>query len=136
MIVEHGLSGLPFVLSEALGRALGVSKLPYAVLLDEQGKVAQRESLFLGTTAGPILHGDGATWRSTSGPLARVSAVWGLSTGEAFAATAKGVLYRDGGTWRPMPGTESFELSAIWGLGARDVYAVGMDTAPTHTCTA
>lgn len=40
MIVEHGLGGLPFVLSEALGRSLGVSKLPYAVLLDEQGKAA------------------------------------------------------------------------------------------------
>lgn len=90
------------------------------------------QSLFLGTTAGPILHGDGATWRSTSGPLARVSAVWGLSTGETFAATAKGVLYRDGGTWRQMPGTESFALSAIWGLGARDVYAVGAGGAIIH----
>jgi len=28
------------VLSEPLGRALGVSKLPYAVLLDEQGRIA------------------------------------------------------------------------------------------------
>ena len=37
---EHGLDKLPLVLSEALGRAFGVSKLPYAVLLDEAGKVA------------------------------------------------------------------------------------------------
>lgn len=40
MIVEQGLAGMPFALSEALGRALGVSKLPYAVLLDEQGRAA------------------------------------------------------------------------------------------------
>lgn len=40
MVMEQGLSGIPFVLSEALGRAFGVSKLPYAVLLDEGGKVA------------------------------------------------------------------------------------------------
>ena len=37
---EHGLGDLPLVLSEALGRAFGVSKLPYAVLLDEEGRVA------------------------------------------------------------------------------------------------
>lgn len=37
---DHGLDGIPLVLSEALGRAFGVSKLPYAVLLDEAGKVA------------------------------------------------------------------------------------------------
>lgn len=40
MMMEQGLSGIPFVLSEALGRVFGVSKLPYAVLLDEDGKVA------------------------------------------------------------------------------------------------
>jgi len=40
LVQRHGLEGVPTVLSEALGRAFGVSKLPYAVLLDEQGRVA------------------------------------------------------------------------------------------------
>lgn len=40
MVMEHGLAGIPFVLSESLGRTFGVSKLPYAVLLDEEGRVA------------------------------------------------------------------------------------------------
>lgn len=40
MIMQHGLSSIPFVLSESLGRSLGVAKLPYAVLIDETGKVA------------------------------------------------------------------------------------------------
>jgi methylamine dehydrogenase accessory protein MauD len=40
MASEHGLDGVPLVLSEALGRSFGVSKLPYAVLLDELGRVA------------------------------------------------------------------------------------------------
>lgn len=40
MIMDQGLAGIPFVLSEALGRAFGVAKLPYAVLIDETGKVA------------------------------------------------------------------------------------------------
>jgi methylamine dehydrogenase accessory protein MauD len=40
MASEHGLGGIPLVLSEALGRSFGVAKLPYGVLLDEQGKVA------------------------------------------------------------------------------------------------
>lgn len=40
MVADQGLAGMPMVLSEALGRSFGVSKLPYAVLLDETGKVA------------------------------------------------------------------------------------------------
>jgi len=40
MIMDQSLAGIPFVLSEALGRAFGVAKLPYAVLIDETGKVA------------------------------------------------------------------------------------------------
>ena len=40
MAGEYGLGGIPLVLSEALGRSFGVAKLPYAVLLDEQGRVA------------------------------------------------------------------------------------------------
>jgi methylamine dehydrogenase accessory protein MauD len=34
------LGEFPYVLSEALGRSFGVGKLPYAVLVDESGKVA------------------------------------------------------------------------------------------------
>lgn len=36
----QGLAALPYVLSEPLGRQLGVSKLPYGVLLNEAGKIA------------------------------------------------------------------------------------------------
>lgn len=35
-----GIRHLPYVLSAPLGIAFGVAKLPYAVLIDEQGKVA------------------------------------------------------------------------------------------------
>lgn len=39
--VEHkGLQQFPYVVSEILGKTYGVSKLPYAVLIDEQGKIA------------------------------------------------------------------------------------------------
>lgn len=37
---QRALRGLDYVLSEAAGRAYGVSKLPYAVLLNEHGLVA------------------------------------------------------------------------------------------------
>lgn len=40
MAAEHALDAMPLILSEALGRSFGVSKLPYAVLIDEAGKVA------------------------------------------------------------------------------------------------
>jgi methylamine dehydrogenase accessory protein MauD len=39
MIAGHKLQAFPFVNSELLGMNYGVSKLPYAVLLDESGKV-------------------------------------------------------------------------------------------------
>ncbi len=40
MTTEHGLDAVPLVLSEALGRSFGVSKLPYAVLIGEDGRLA------------------------------------------------------------------------------------------------
>jgi len=36
---DKGLTQFPYVLSEQLGRSFGVSKLPYAVLIDEQGRL-------------------------------------------------------------------------------------------------
>lgn len=40
LVMAEGLAGFRYILSEALGRSLGVSKLPYAVLLDEEGRIA------------------------------------------------------------------------------------------------
>jgi methylamine dehydrogenase accessory protein MauD len=40
MVGSYRLNNVPIILSEALGRAFGVAKLPYAVLLDEEGRVA------------------------------------------------------------------------------------------------
>ncbi|MEM8662339.1 MAG: methylamine dehydrogenase, partial [Pseudomonadota bacterium] len=39
-IRAKGLEGFPYVVSELLGKTFGVSKLPYAVLIDEQGNIA------------------------------------------------------------------------------------------------
>jgi len=39
-IERKGLADFPYVISELLGKTYGVSKLPYAVLIDEQGKIA------------------------------------------------------------------------------------------------
>jgi methylamine dehydrogenase accessory protein MauD len=40
LITAEGLGGFDYVLSEQLGRRLGVSKLPYAVLIAEDGRIA------------------------------------------------------------------------------------------------
>lgn len=37
---RENLEEFPYVLSEPLGRAFGVAKLPYAVLIDDDGKIA------------------------------------------------------------------------------------------------
>jgi methylamine dehydrogenase accessory protein MauD len=39
-IKDKGLGKFPYVLSEHLGRSFGVAKLPYAVLIDESGKLS------------------------------------------------------------------------------------------------
>ncbi|MBR9910081.1 MAG: redoxin domain-containing protein [Gammaproteobacteria bacterium] len=39
-IAKYGLDKFPYVVSELLGKTYGVSKLPYAVVIDEEGKVA------------------------------------------------------------------------------------------------
>jgi methylamine dehydrogenase accessory protein MauD len=58
---EHGLGRFPYVLSEHLGRSYGVAKLPYAVLIDEAGKLVSSglvntrehlESLFVAKETG------------------------------------------------------------------------------------
>jgi len=58
---EKGLTKFPYVVSEHLGRSYGVSKLPYAVLIDESGKLSSTglvntrehlESLFVAKETG------------------------------------------------------------------------------------
>ena len=39
-VEENGLTAFPYVLSRALGEAYGVGKIPYAVLIDERGRIA------------------------------------------------------------------------------------------------
>lgn len=39
-IKTHQIDGFPYVVSELLGKTYGVSKLPYAVLIDEKGFIA------------------------------------------------------------------------------------------------
>lgn len=40
MIADERLQAFDYVLSESLGRSLGVAKLPYAVLIDQNGRIA------------------------------------------------------------------------------------------------
>jgi len=58
---EKGLTKFPYVVSEHLGRSYGVSKLPYAVLIDEVGRLSSTglvntrehlESLFVAKETG------------------------------------------------------------------------------------
>ena len=39
-VAEQDIGGFPYVLSESLGRSYGVGRLPYAVLIDERGRIA------------------------------------------------------------------------------------------------
>ena len=39
-VSRHGLGGYPYVVSATLGKTYGVARLPYAVLIEEQGRIA------------------------------------------------------------------------------------------------
>ncbi|WP_268904971.1 redoxin domain-containing protein [Dasania phycosphaerae] len=39
-VKQYDLQGHPYIVSELLGKTYGVAKLPYAVVIDEQGKIA------------------------------------------------------------------------------------------------
>ena len=39
-VARKGLAEFPYLVSELLGKTYGVSKLPYAVLIDEAGRIA------------------------------------------------------------------------------------------------
>ena len=39
-IEKQGLQAFPYIVSEVLGKTYGVAKLPYAVLIDEEGRIA------------------------------------------------------------------------------------------------
>ena len=39
-VLQQGLGAYPYIVSELLGKTYGVAKLPYAVLIDEQGLIA------------------------------------------------------------------------------------------------
>jgi methylamine dehydrogenase accessory protein MauD len=39
-IKQQGLEAFPYIISELLGKNFGVAKLPYAVLIDQEGKIA------------------------------------------------------------------------------------------------
>lgn len=39
-VATQGLQAFPYVVSEVLGKTYGVAKLPYAVLIDEEGNIA------------------------------------------------------------------------------------------------
>lgn len=39
-IEKQGLQAFPYIVSEVLGKTYGVAKLPYAVLIDEEGSIA------------------------------------------------------------------------------------------------
>ena len=37
---DHGLTDFPYIVSELIGRSYGVGKLPYGIVVDEQGRIA------------------------------------------------------------------------------------------------
>lgn len=39
-VKRYNLAGFPYVVSELLGKSYGMAKLPYAALIDDQGKIA------------------------------------------------------------------------------------------------
>ena len=81
---------------------------------------------------GTIKHYDGSSWQPmASGTTEDILAIWGLPTGELFAALQHSVLYYDGTSWGEILTTNE-TLKDIWAMSRGDVYAVGDNGAVLH----
>ncbi len=89
---------------------------------------------------GVVLHRTGSGWAAQTGvpPAQRLSAVWGTG-GELWAVGRKAdgtatILHRTAtGGWRADPlAAATGELTAVWGSGASDVWAVGAGFTIVH----
>lgn len=77
--------------------------------------------------AGMILHFDGATWsrvKDLESP-STLSAVWGASNTDVFAAGAQQFVHFDGAAWSAMGTVFEKDVNSVGGSSPGDVYAVG-----------
>jgi hypothetical protein len=95
----------------------------------------------VGYTSSPlVIHFDGTTWTPISLPSFSttsigVSAVWGSSASDVFAATYAGVvLHFDGMAWT-VANLGTSTLRGVWGSGPANVYAVGYNKTLCHYTT-
>ena len=86
-----------------------------------------------------VLHWDGRAWSVVAFPAGSgvdsvdaIVGLWGDSAHNLWAVTANGKATHFTGTWSPfVPVATKASLSAVWGFGANDVWAVGRDSTGT-----
>lgn len=83
--------------------------------------------LFVVTTAGKVLRGDGTTWTEVADAGVALSSVHGLSSTAVWAVGAGGTIYYfDGATWASVNDAGvTAKLNAVFAISPTDVIAVG-----------
>jgi len=81
---------------------------------------------------GMIQRYNGTSWQAMeSGSTKDIYAIWGLPSGELFAALQNSVLYYDGASWTELL-TSSTTLTDIWGSSRDDIYIAQEGDALLH----
>jgi hypothetical protein len=86
-----------------------------------------------------VLHWDGMAWSVVTFPAGSgvdsvdaIVGLWGDTPDDLWAVTAHGKATHFTGTWSPfVPVATNASLAAVWGFGANDVWAVGVDSTGT-----
>ncbi len=87
------------------------------------------DDIFIGTTAGEILHYDGTTWsRMYTATTSGIQDIWASSSTDVFAAAGNGTILHYGGVgsaWTKMNTGTGYHMMSVWGSSPNDVYALG-----------
>jgi hypothetical protein len=94
--------------------------------------ISPRGQAWIGALGEGILHFDGKEWSRTALPQFRVSAVWGLSDTDVWAAGNNYISHFDGRKWNHQELSGSPSIEGLWGSAPNDVYAVGSADLVMH----
>jgi len=82
----------------------------------------------------PISAGSFASWSTmTSGTTNNLNSIWGVGSGDVFAAGNTGtILHYDGSSWTAQASGTAHNLNCIWGAADNDVFTVGSSGTILH----
>ncbi len=75
-----------------------------------------------GASGAGLLHYDGDVWTRAEHSMGHIYDLFGLRTGEIYAATGTGIYVNRAGFWNLIPASPGFALTRVWGTSPTNLY--------------